>query len=119
MARIIKTLLSDVEWHGPFPNRAGEFCGNVPRESITLEEDGITVAKHHWSLASLKLGRTAKLRIGKPANSNIASIGLYLVEDQPAREDEEEVDTDIFFEEVISGERFPRKPLCLHRDEGL
>lgn len=129
MARIIYELIGDTEWHGPYPNKAGEFCGNVLREALFFEADGETVREHKWSFSYLMLDdKNVKFRIRDPVDCQAGSsaemksqgyVGLYLAEDQPQIAAEQDVDTDMFLEEVVSGERPPQKPFCLHRDQGL
>lgn len=134
MARIVYDQVADTEWHGPFPNKKGEFCGNVLRdngEAIILHEDGKTVKEHLWSFSYLLLDdKNVRFRIGVPGDSGAGSsqelvdkgeyVGLYLLEDQPSIEGEQNVDTDMFLEEVVSGRRLSEKPFRKpHRDEGL
>lgn len=129
MARIIYSSLSDKKWIGPFPNKAGEFCLNVLQRDIILDEDGTTVISSRRPLTSLRLDdKKVEPKIGPPSSclegtseqmSARGYAGLYLKEDQPVLEDEEDVDTDIFHEEVVTGKRPPNKPFTLKRSKGL
>lgn len=110
MARIIYSSLGDSMQSGPFPNKTGEFCGNVLQKTLILAKDGVTVSNTRY-------------RIGKPGDSDspalektktltkLGYVGLYLTEDIPLREDEVEIITDIFTEEVVSGGCLPEKPI--------
>lgn len=131
MARIIYELIGDTEWRGPYPNKDGEHCGNISRRSIVILPGN--KAKLLIPAASLCLPpgcENAVFRVGKPSvKGNTISlrqelekhafVGLYLAEDLPQIAAEQDVDTDMFLEEVVSGERVSQKPFCLHRDQGL
>lgn len=99
MAYIIR-YVCDTEWSGPYPDKAGEFCGNDPNPARVLGEN---------------------VRIGRPANCASGTseemaargfVGLYLVADSTGYKgkDARDVDTDILQEEVVTGERSPLRP---------
>jgi hypothetical protein len=85
---------------------------------VAVLGDGRAVIMNPAALLSLLLpfdDRDVKFRIGKPAEIDgrfpHGYVGVYLVEDYPLPEDAVEIDTDIFLEEVVSGERLPEKPI--------
>lgn len=83
-------------WCGPYPNKAGEFCGNVSLSHVTLDADGSTITN------ICKVATTNK-RIGQPAACQAGSseemvkkgcVGLYLIKDRPLMSFERGIDTD-------------------------
>lgn len=121
MAYIIYSSLGEKMQSGPFPHKAGEFCVNVLRKDVRVwGGEAIILNIAIFSSPLLPLGfRNAKFRIGKPAKNDRFSshefvkfgyVGLYLVEDLYLGEDAADVDTDMFMEEVVSGDRLPEKP---------
>jgi hypothetical protein len=118
MAYLLYSSLGDALRGGPFPHKAGEFCGNVFWQEVLPYEKGDSFLKNPVELfPHLRLGgKPIKFLIGRPKTPNkydgqgIIQYGLYLTEDQPLPEDAVEIDTDMFLEEVVSGERLPEKP---------
>lgn len=127
MACFIYGSLDD-SMRGPFPHKAGEFCGNALRKDVAVFGDGNAVVMSPAALSFSYLpfdNRDIKLKIGKPAEidgryssqewEKFGYVGLYFAEDLPLGEDMAEIDTDIFLEEVVSGERLPEKPVDLSK----
>lgn len=127
MAHIIYSSLGEKMQSGPLPHKAGEFCGNVLRKDVMVDGNGNVTIVNMAVFSSLLLptiARNAKFKIGKPAEDRVFSsqeyekfghAGLYLAEDFPLPEDAVGIDTDMFLEEVVSGERPPQKPVDLSK----
>lgn len=110
---------------GIFPHKAGEWCGNVSRRDIAVSADGVAtiINQAAWSYLCLPFDdKGVELKIGKPAKEeNFSSkelekyggIGLYLTKDYSLQgiEDTVEIDTDMFLEDVASGERPVSNPI--------
>jgi hypothetical protein len=120
MAYFMYNSLGEALRGGPYPHKAGEFCGNVSLRNVAVLGDGNAVIMSPAALSPPNLLRgfeNVKLRIGKPAEINSRPenpkfvTGLYLAEDLPLEEDAVEIDTDMFTEEVVSGNRLPQKPI--------
>lgn len=123
MAYILYDSLGESMRGGPFPNKVGEYCVNVLRRNVVVRAGGGAVTMHPEAWPSLPVSfdkNTTKFKIGKPAAiiRGLSSqefekhgyAGLYLAEDLLLGEDEIEVDTDMFTEDVVSGKCLPQKP---------
>jgi hypothetical protein len=118
MAYIIKDRGQE-KWRGPYPNKAGEFCGNDERKNLRVTADGTIEA-----VAGAEYGgwHSAKSRrIGRPSNCKMGTseemaaqgfVGIYLTADNPhaAVGVVRDVDVDVLQEEVVSGQRPASKP---------
>ena len=138
MAYIMK--LGD-KWTGPHPNKAGECCGNMPQNNLSISPDGtITYLyegfKDHfhffkkcWPASLLQESERAwkeveNLRAGKPMSCSAGTsekmtkmgfVGLYLVSDQSDRlHKTKEVDTDVLQEKIVSGQHSALKPFNIN-----
>ena len=113
MAFIAKIAPRDKKWRGPFPDKAGEFCGN----HVLKDEDKV----HTFTDMPCTINHAnSKVYVGKPSScvgltSNEMSkkgfVGLYLKADDPSAHDGYAecmtVNTDNLQEAVISGEKLP------------
>jgi hypothetical protein len=96
--------------NGPFPDKAGEFCGNHlnGRPAIlvdgTSREDGERQLRVHLSM----------MRFGKPASTpagtseemaELGYVGLYLKEDRKLYSWETAIETDVLTEAVVSADQ--------------
>ncbi len=125
MACILYDSLGESMRGGPFPHKAGEWCGNVLwRDVISLSDKSVRIV-NQAALSNFSLptnGKDAKFMAGKPAKEDNGPssddfirrgyCGIYLMEDLILGEDEAEIEgTDIFCETVVSGECSPQKPV--------
>lgn len=83
---------------GPYPNKAGEYCGNhcVGSEPLcTLHETPQEAAVHQREcLAKMRFGRPHSCKAGTSAEMEAQGyVGLYLKEDQKLMSWEEECPT--------------------------
>jgi hypothetical protein len=118
MAYILYDSLGDAMRGGPFPHKAGEYCGNVLCRDVVVAMDGSVTVVNRGVLSALRLpfgDTSSKLKAGEPADAGgrfpHGCVGLYLAEDHMLEDDAVEIDTDIFAEEVVSGKRLPQKPV--------
>lgn len=95
------------EGKGPYPNKAGEHCGNHMPGSRAMRLSGQSQVEadthqEEW---------LAKMRFGTPSNCGLGSsaemvakgyVGLYLKEDRDLFDWETPVDTDELTEAVVS-----------------
>ena len=108
MAYIARHSIENTEWHGPCPDEAGEFCGNIGRNEIRLEDN----SKAIQGMENKRVGRPSDCEAGL-SDELIAEgfVGLYLINDSRADIVDHnlcrKVDTDILQEEVVSGQRPP------------
>jgi hypothetical protein len=104
MAYISKLLSPDEVWRGPYPNKAGEFCGNIGLSDPDLGRD-VLKTKRLGAPSSCLAGTSIELQAKGMA-------GLYLLKDQTylGGYESREVDTDVLCEEVVTGQRPPNKP---------
>lgn len=114
MAYIMYSSLGDGRRGGPFPHKAGEFYVNQPRKNLILGKDGVSVIDTPYRIGKPGNGGGQTLAATK-ALEKLGYVGLYFTEDQPLGEDAVEIDTDVFTEEVVSGERLPEKPVNLSK----
>jgi hypothetical protein len=114
MAYIVYDSLGDAMRSGPFPNKAGEFCGSVSIKRINIREDNIVILSNPDELLPhARLGNNPlEFHAGRLAGD---CIDLYLVKDGTLPEDAVEIDTDMFTEEVVSGEHLSQKPINLRK----
>lgn len=114
MAYIVYDSLGDAMRSGPFPNKVGEFCGSVPVKRINVREDNIvTLTNPDELLPYARLGNNPlEFHAGRLVGDRVE---LYLVKDGTLPEDAVEIDTDMFTEEVVSGERLSQKPINLSK----
>ena len=110
-----KTKIGE-DWKGPFPNKAGEFCGNASLEGLVLASDKKTV------LSTRIRGKVDNLRIGKPSSCPAGTseemaargnVGLYAIRDEPLEDGAVAVDTDELMEDVVTGKKSASKPFVL------
>lgn len=98
-----------IEGKGPYPNKAGEFCGNYrpgARSFVMCDlNQDLDDAKRQQQ------DRLAKMRYGKPSSCEAGTsdemaaagwVGLYLKEDQPLYAWETPVETDALTEAVVT-----------------
>lgn len=94
---------------GPYPDKAGEHCGNHLPGSSPLRLIGQTQAEAD----SHQEDWLAKMRSGKPSNCEVGTseemaakgfVGLYLTDDRDLFDWETPVDTDELTEAVVSKE---------------
>ena len=93
---------------GPYPNLAGEFCGNHsvgskplfdwhnpdPEEAVKRQED---------YLARMRFGKPSCCQAGTSEEmARRGYVGLYLKEDRPLRVGETPVETDELTEDAVS-----------------
>ena len=115
-------------WRGPYPNKAGEFCGNTLLSDLILGADGTTILfRKSYPWQRMRLGsngyeKVVNQRMGRPAVCQAGSseemlktgyTGLYLIKDEALLSFETAVDTDELAEEVVSGQRPVSKPFVL------
>lgn len=122
MAYIAKILKTDIEWRGPFPNKAGEFCGNVHKDSLRVSQDGIVIEiksgdielNNAWhSVSNFRAGRpSSTLAKTSEEMEKEGYLGLYLISDLIGFSNRfnKEVETDILLEDVVTGQRKPLYP---------
>jgi len=120
MARIIKTLSTDKKWHGPCPDKSGEFCGNSHKSQLTITPEGIVTNIRSEVGREQELIPETNKRIGKPSNCKAGSsqkmeddgyVGLYLINNSVCNIGTyREIETDALQEEVVSGQRPPAIP---------
>lgn len=101
MAYIKKFPWNNGLWSGPFPNKRGEFCGNI--------QSGEKFDATHF-----RTGRPSNCASGTSKQmSDWGFVGLYLIADSLIGQDGygemREVYTDMLCEEVVSGQRAPRQ----------
>ena len=93
---------------GPYPDKAGEFCGNHHPDSLPtpmLHETPEQSKRHHDEYL-------AKMRFGKPSNCEAGTseemagrgwVGLYLKENRELLSFETPVETDKLTEDRVTG----------------
>ncbi len=123
MAYIARHYLASVEWYGPCPNKAGEFCGNSLKKDKVIEQYLIDNLEQSFHL-HLATKTEENFYIDKPSACGgrtsdemaaLGYVGKYLKADAVNSEALQsfrlgrwtEVDTDALCEEVVSGERLP------------
>lgn len=101
--------------HGPYPDKAGEFCGNwLPGPenfpAMRLCEEPQEEADRHqreW-LARMRFGRPAGCGAGSSEKmTSCGYVGLYLKEDRELYDWETPVDTDTLTEDRVSRDGAP------------
>lgn len=126
MAYILYSSLGDGRSGGVLPHKEGEHCGNVLQKDVMVLGGGKIAMTNPATLLCihLPLNKNTKLKLGKPAAINSVSgreflkcgyVGIYFAEDQALPEDAVEIETDMFMEGVVSGERLPQKPVDLSK----
>ncbi len=81
-----------VEGRGPYPNKAGEYCGNHCGHPLTIPEN-------------MRKGRPRPCPDGTTAEMEAQGyVGLYLKEDQKLMDWEEECDTPPELTEPVASE---------------
>ncbi len=97
---------------GPYPDKAGEFCGNHLVDSRPLPAPHDTIQQDE----KRQEVRLAKMRFGKPSNCEAGTsakmaadgfVGLYLKEDQTVFSWQTAVETDELTEERVSVDGAP------------
>lgn len=94
---------------GPYPNKAGDFCGNhVPGSPVlrSFHESQAEAQRHQqvW-LAQMRFGKPSNCEAGSSAEMAAKGyVGLYLKEDRDLFDWETPVDTDELTEAVVSKE---------------
>ncbi len=99
-----------IDGKGPYPNKAGEFCGNHhpgldTYPSVSLQETPAEAQRRHQE-------RLARMRFGKPSSCGMGTseemaakgyVGLYLKEDSDfIRTSQVQIETDELTEEFVS-----------------
>lgn len=123
MAYIAFSEGSDGEWHGPIPNKKGEWCGNRHPSKccgaaawptgLSDHEDDRSPESESDQENRFYHGRPGRCPAGTSEElSKQGYIGLYLNEDRPIVSHSKflEIDTDALLEDVVSGQRPAERP---------
>ncbi len=96
--------------HGPYPDKAGEFCGNhnlksmdYPAPCVTGESPTMAERRRREYLAQMRFGKPSRTTI-KTSEEMAADgwVGLYLKEDGKLYSWESPVETDELTEAVVT-----------------
>lgn len=104
-----------VHGKGPYPNKAGEFCGNhqpgsdLPSGPYDTPES--TEAREAERLAGKRFGKPSNCEHGSSAEmAKEGWVGLYLKEDRALLYFEVPVETDALTEAVVSADPDQKEP---------
>lgn len=96
-----------IDGKGPYPDKAGEFCGNHrPGSPATCYWDQSPLqakeSQRHW-LALMRFGRPSNCKTGTSEEMAAQGwVGLYLKEDRPLYGRETSVETDELTEPIVA-----------------